>query len=290
MSFVISFSYDKYKYLDAINLPSPYKSFQDLEYGSPTPSRIVRLQYNNNNNINRSADSLYMLLLPLRSSAYRHRNRTPTPEAVNSNTKNSPGSGPGSGSSAGSAGHSRNSSSGSNYHSPVSGGSSINSPGSSGHGSLKLTYTYNKRVPEALDLIGQYSERYVTGKFSPSGQTSVVHNQQLEQEWYADVTTVADRLHLLRELYRATQLIKKRKIAGKFDAGSFLPVVDVTAATNSNSPLHLTPFGLDDDETERQFNANLLQQEEDDSSSNSNTDNSLPLGRRTPRKRVQFLV
>ncbi|KAK6459512.1 uncharacterized protein RJT20DRAFT_16778 [Scheffersomyces xylosifermentans] len=301
MSFVVSFRYDKQKYreLEASRAPSSQtvQFSQDEEFNSyttmdSTPSKIVRLQYQHRNGL----ESPPIHSSPVRSSVFRSRNRAitpPTDVATSEFTSDSNTIAVTRAEIAQSFQQETNRIG--SYSNSNSGLSSHVSPSSQLGSSPDGTYTVEpyvypaKSYQDALKSINEYSQKFVSTPRSEDGTISVIHNQQVEQEWYGDLKVVADRLHLLREAHRAVQLIKKRKISGKFDIGSSQPLDSSNNPTTTNSPLNSTPFGSDD-EDQVQENENLSQQEEDDSSSNSATDSTLPLGRRTPRKRVQFQV
>ncbi|KAK6460349.1 hypothetical protein DFJ63DRAFT_315639 [Scheffersomyces coipomensis] len=154
-----------------------------------------------------------------------------------------------------------------------------------------IFYVPQKSYKEALRALASYSDKSNTIQNKSLTKTlSDFELQEIEQEWYENVQIVSDRLHLLKEVFKAVQLIKKRKISGKFDIGGALTIDNNSSndPTSNNTPMITTPFGSDDDEV--QHLGHSSQQEEDDSSSNSNTDSPVPLGKRVPKKTVQFRV
>lgn len=90
-----------------------------------------------------------------------------------------------------------------------------------------------KDSEDALNFMYKYNELYhihnnkdveANDKIS-----AIEHNQAVENVWFDSLNIVADRLHFLREAYKAIQLVKKKKLTGKFDV--LLPVSSPIAST-----------------------------------------------------------
>lgn len=103
--------------------------------------------------------------------------------------------------------------------------------------------------------------------------TKLPYDQLTDQEWLQDVQVVCDRLHLLREVYKCIQLVKKK---------------NNHSANVKESWLDIKSQSFDSDEDMKiiqNYNQNInLSEQDDDEGSSSNTDSSIP----KKGRKVQF--
>ncbi|KAK6205255.1 uncharacterized protein RJT21DRAFT_14405 [Scheffersomyces amazonensis] len=304
--YLITLKYNKDKFLSRTSREDRTNSLEPLLPASEdesafSPSKIVKLHYkqnkgflNNPNGIETPASSP----IPNRSSNRRARNRTPTPTDVatssfdnRNNSSTSVTSSPDIDTTTNSI--ERSSSSPVQSDTQTSSQSLLHQNSSQSETTPRKDSFYipKKSYKQALSSLAQYSDKSTTTQSKLlNKQASDSFQHEIEQEWYEDVQIVSDRLHLLKEMYKAVQLIKKRKIAGKFDiTGALASEISSNNPTTNNSPMAATPYGSDDEDVSNII-GNSSQQEEDESSSNSNTESPAPLGKRVPKKRVQFRV
>lgn len=150
------------------------------------------------------------------------------------------------------------------------------SPGAINHLSEPSTPKVRGDHTQALQSMGNYQHTYrYTGISQP----------ELEHEWHMDLTTVAHRLHFLKESYKAIQILKKIKVQGK-------PITTSTMKLDSSTVG--TPLSLDDEQSlSGQSQPPILQkgaENDDESESNSNTDSPKSFQARLAEKRLSSVL
>ncbi|CUM48497.1 uncharacterized protein AC631_02312 [Debaryomyces fabryi] len=94
-------------------------------------------------------------------------------------------------------------------------------------------------------------------------KTSDISLQELEDDWLLNMRTVAERLHFLKEAYKAVQLTKKNKTQGKSDPNVKLHL--------NSSVVDSSLYLEEDHPSSSQSQPQLLQNDDEDSGSNSNS-------------------
>lgn len=140
-----------------------------------------------------------------------------------------------------------------NGQSPVN--TNRNSYSGRDHKASRNATTAIKTHKEAIDLMAQYKKM---------SKTPDISLQELEDDWLLSTRIIAERLHFLKEAYKAVQTTKKYKAQGKSDPNVQLhlnsSVVDSSLYLEEEPP------------SSSQTHPPLLQNDDEDSGSNSNTD------------------
>lgn len=95
-------------------------------------------------------------------------------------------------------------------------------------------------------------------------KTSDISLQELEDDWLLSTRIIAERLHFLKEAYKAVQTTKKYKMQGKSDPNTQLHL--------NSSVMDSSLYLEEEPPSSSQSQPPLLRNDDDDSGSNSNTD------------------
>ncbi|RLV93399.1 hypothetical protein JA1_002552 [Spathaspora sp. JA1] len=220
-----------------------------------TPTKFVTLYYN----------SQAYMSSPSKSQRRRSQNRTPTPPSVTPNTTTFP----------------YQKSSSVINSSPVK---MISQESSTREAISSPPISAKPRsYQDIIENMGNYNLQYILNSGNNEESSSIIgHNQEVESDWFNDVRSIADRLHLLRETYRTVQILKKTRVLGnkRQDMSEFSKSVTpsvsgdnvnnnaaiLRSASHNRNSTDAGISGMDEDEFEE-----LDGFEEDEDSSNTDT-------------------
>lgn len=119
----------------------------------------------------------------------------------------------------------------------------------------------SKNIPAPLRTHKQAIDGMVN--YRKMFKMSDISLQEIEDDWLLNVRTVAERLHFLKEAYKAVQLTKKNMAQGKSDSSIQLHL--------NSSVVDSSLYLEEDHPSSSQSQPQLLQNNDEDSGSNSNS-------------------